>query len=375
MLQGRITLLHTSDLHIEWLFERYPAQMRQKRRREILGVWDRLADLAVERQVAAVLVTGDLFHSPTPSLGSLAAVVATMRRLEEHGIKVVIIPGNHDPLGANSVFQWGDFPRNVHIFLEPELGTYDGIEGLTIHGAPYYAADKTRRLLQGFQVNRALGNNFQVAMLHGTFKGVPVGDEDYSPIYPEDIAESGFDYVALGHYHDYRDCSSPTVKSAYPGSPVRLGFGNLAPRRALIVTLDPLEGTSIEPVEIADRRYEVVEQEIGQLSLVDLYEKIRRMADPELCLKVLIEGITADPDLARGFSAGEISGQFAPLFFHLEVEDRTTVLPDLSDNLDQTTVKGIFLQKCRKMLEESPERRVVEEALRLGLRALRGGSL
>lgn len=375
MLQRRITLLHTSDLHIEWLFERYPAQGRQKRRQEILGAWDRMADLAIERRVTAVLVTGDLFHSPTPSLSSLAAVVATMRRLEEHGIMVIIIPGNHDAPGANSVFRWADFPRNVHIFLEPEITSYDGIDGVTIHGVPYYAADRTRRLLQGFQVNRSLGNNFQVAMLHGTFKGVPVGDEDYSPIYPEDIAESGLDYVALGHYHDYRDCSSGTVKSAYPGSPVRLGFGNLAPRRALIVTLDSLAGTQVEPVEIADRRYEVISQEVSRMSLADLYENIRRMADPELCLKVLLEGVVPDADAAQGFSAGEIAAHFSPLFFHFEVEDRTSILPALAGNPDQSTVKGIFLRRCLQMLEESTEPRVVEEALKLGLRALRGGGL
>ena len=75
-----------------------------------------------------------------------------------------------------------------------------------------------------------------------------------SLITPEEVATSGFDYLALGHVHVFRDVSQGETRAFYPGSPLiphAPDRGSIA-----IVTLDPEMGISVEGRQIMVRSEE-----------------------------------------------------------------------------------------------------------------------
>ena len=52
------------------------------------------------------MIVGDLFETHCPEEPLVAAAVAQLRRLEQAGIPVVTVPGNHDEITyPNSVYQ------------------------------------------------------------------------------------------------------------------------------------------------------------------------------------------------------------------------------------------------------------------------------
>jgi len=83
-----------------------------------LTAWERLTTLAIERQVDAVLLTGNTFDAAQASLTAEVALRAGLNRLAEQGIPVLVVPGKHDPLEA-----WRDLPAmpdNLIVFEDDQ---------------------------------------------------------------------------------------------------------------------------------------------------------------------------------------------------------------------------------------------------------------
>jgi DNA repair exonuclease SbcCD nuclease subunit len=96
VVMSEVRLLHTADIHLDWLFESMPISKRQKRREELEAVFKHITNLAIEEGVDALLISGDLFHSSTVSDKSAALVKRQLASLSSAGIDTVIIAGNHD---------------------------------------------------------------------------------------------------------------------------------------------------------------------------------------------------------------------------------------------------------------------------------------
>ena len=97
-----ITVVHSSDLHIDG------------RSSESFHPLCKVVDAAVRLQADVLLLAGDIFdHNRLP----LALIDRAARVLDDARIPVVILPGNHDCLAADSVYRRGglaDVP-NVHV--------------------------------------------------------------------------------------------------------------------------------------------------------------------------------------------------------------------------------------------------------------------
>jgi DNA repair exonuclease SbcCD nuclease subunit len=85
---------------------------------------------------------------------------------------------------------------------------------------------------------------WHIGMAHGYFV-----DEDEmqrsSLIYPEEIGQSGLDYLALGHVHVFTDLTHGVTKACYPGTPAPLHLGVNNGGSVACVILDPDEGVII----------------------------------------------------------------------------------------------------------------------------------
>ena len=100
-------ILHTSDLHLVSLGDK------------ACGSLEALVNLAIKTKVDLVIIAGDLFDHNGVSDDLVGFVVQQLRRLP---IYVAILPGNHDCLALNSVFdRWELWENcaNVRVFRSP----------------------------------------------------------------------------------------------------------------------------------------------------------------------------------------------------------------------------------------------------------------
>src|SRR5690606_33798379 len=110
--------LHTADWQIGRQYGQFSADDAPFLAEERFRAVERLAELATELAVDAVLVAGDVFDTQTIEERTLRRLFKAMGCFD--GLWLMI-PGNHDAALAESVWQRVDrlqiVPSNIHVFL------------------------------------------------------------------------------------------------------------------------------------------------------------------------------------------------------------------------------------------------------------------
>lgn len=84
-----ITFAHLSDCHIGGWREHELRQLS-------LQSFSAAVDLCIQHRVDFVVIAGDLFNTSVPSIDAMKTVASGMKKLNDHGIRVYVIPGSHD---------------------------------------------------------------------------------------------------------------------------------------------------------------------------------------------------------------------------------------------------------------------------------------
>lgn len=245
MSRPSLRLVHTSDVHLASAASAGASGGDGSAEK---AAFRRVIETVLEERADILLIAGDFFDSNRVSRATLSFVEAQLGRL---CCPVVLIPGNHDCYDAQSVYRRFDMRTigpNVHP-LTAEDGEVVGFAELhlSVWGKGLVDHVPSNRPLAG--VPRRDGDHWFVGMAHGLFVEGRA-DLRSSLITPEEVANSGFDYLALGHAHVFRDVSQGRTRACYAGSPMiphALHRGSVA-----IVTLDPEAGISIEGRAISD---------------------------------------------------------------------------------------------------------------------------
>lgn len=232
-----MTLVHSSDLHVD--DGRIAAQHGGD------GTGGLKAVLALARRVAAdvVLLAGDTFDN---HMVSAATVERAGRVLADAGVPVVLLPGNHDPLTADSVYLRGGYAAIPGLII---LGAADdGAVRFPAHQLEIWGnAHRDYRDMAPLQDPRPRTTRWQVAMGHGHYEPPETWHDPLRPswlISNAMIDATGADYVALGHWDRPAQVGSGAVPAYYSGSPEWAGTVNLVRLSAtgeVIVTREPLD--------------------------------------------------------------------------------------------------------------------------------------
>ena len=100
-----LKILHTADVHLDC--DSYgKAEQRQAHRALYYHCFQTIIERAITAEVDALLIAGDLFdHNRVPD-ETIAFAQEQLRRLQR---PVVILPGNHDCLHTNAIYDRHDF--------------------------------------------------------------------------------------------------------------------------------------------------------------------------------------------------------------------------------------------------------------------------
>jgi DNA repair exonuclease SbcCD nuclease subunit len=140
------------------------------------------------------------------------------RLLGDAGLPVVILPGNHDPLTPDSVYRRGGLaePANVHVIgISMEEAIVFPDLDLEIWGRAHLNYANMSPLCDP----RPRCTRWQIAAAHGHW--VSSRDDRHHSwlIHDEEIAMTGADYVALGHWPTARRVGDGRIPAYYSGSP------------------------------------------------------------------------------------------------------------------------------------------------------------
>jgi DNA repair exonuclease SbcCD nuclease subunit len=221
------TVLHTSDCHLGG-----GPNAREER------AFVKVIDLALRSAVDAVLITGDLFDHAR--VGD-AVLEWTADQLDRLHCPVVMLPGNHDELHANSVHHRFDAAGRCRqaVFIgehDGEIVTVPGTE-IVVWARAMQEHNPEFRPLVGVPARPE--GVWAIVAGHGLVMDEGAWGRS-SPIYPSDMdAIDGWDYVALGHCHAYEEVRARPVPVFYCGATASSRNGTAG---AMLVSFVPGEG-------------------------------------------------------------------------------------------------------------------------------------
>ncbi len=216
--------LHAADLHLgaqlKSLGDKIDPDKAEFVRREVAQVFDDMVSLAIERGVEFVVLAGDVYDHAENDPGAKQRVYRGFRRLDEAGIRVFVVHGNHDPVGRKMATV-SDRPSNVHVFThgvvgEEKLTLRNGVEA-TVAGISFETEKEEENLATKFS---SVSGSTVIGVLHTNVGGIGTagGHGNYAPCSQDDLKNAPVHYWALGHIHDRRVEKTPRGYWAYPGN-------------------------------------------------------------------------------------------------------------------------------------------------------------
>ena len=346
----------------------------------------RAVDEGLAAGVDAALICGDLFDSNAQPRRSVEAAVAELRRLTDRGIHVVIIPGTHDVYDKRSIYRAFDLasmaglPAGSDLLTvltpeHPELVLRD--LDLIVYGRVFATKRAPRSPLAGFGVHADDRATWKVGMIHGS-RTIPGRVESDEVIFTDaEVAASGLDYLALGHWHSYSTGRAGGTTWAYAGAPEPVAVDQDGAGSVCLVHLDDTtgaKGVRVERIRVGRTVFRAESVDVAEVgSQAQLVERLRELADPDLVLEASIDGIASD---ILELDTDEVERALAGAFLHIRVRDRSVTELDDGPDLPGDTVAGAFAADLRARIaaaearEDAAAAEQARQILRLGRRLL-----
>ncbi len=324
-----IKIIHAADFHLDASFTSLTSEKAKQRREEQRESLRAFAQACEDCDM--VLLAGDLFDGSKVYLDTIEALKACFASINA---PIFIAPGNHDPYREDSPYTRDDWGENVTIFTKQELERIE-LPQCDLYGAAY--TEGNWEPLKDFHV--ADESRLNILLLH-------TGAE-YNPITPRQIAESGLDYLALGHVHSMQIQKQEYTTYAYPGCLMGRGFDECGKKGVLQIRLSKI-CTDPKFVPIEGRRYEILEVEAGEDPLNNLLNALPE--DPrDHCFRVIFQGPCECLDLHA------IEKAMADNCFFLELVDKTYKKGAQWDGIEEDTLRGEIMKELKSRYDSAPE--------------------
>lgn len=382
-------VMHMADVHLGARHDDLGPVAAAQRERQF-GAFQKAVELALAEKVDMVLISGDLFDSNSQPRRSVERAATELSKLVKQRIPVVIIPGTHDRYDAVSIYRVFDIAALAGAPPDSNLVTVltdwrSRVEyphlGVTVHGAVFATKRAPGSPLSAISVSSkeaspagGTGSTWQIGMVHGSLL-VPGKVEQDDVLFSEkEIADSGLDYLALGHWHSFREGRAGATTWAYSGAPEPVAVDQDGAGQVLLVSLGESGGqrrVTIEARPVGRTRFERLELDAAALaSQADLERMLREKADPDLVLDVRLVGVRPDQ---LDLHTDELERQLQGNFLRLRVRDASVASLPEGPMAPVDTILGAMTRDLRARIDEleaagqTDQAAELREALRLGM--------
>lgn len=359
-------IIHCADLHLDSkLSANLTGQKKRERKAELLNTFTRMIDYAVEHDVRAVIIAGDLFDTVNVSVTAQNTVKAAI--VNNPSIDFYYLKGNHDAdgfLGRLEVM-----PDNLKLFDEAWT-VYELSRKISLRGVEL--TEDNASLIYGSLV---LDNDkINIVVLHGQESSYQSKGKELSISIP-DLKNKGIDYLALGHIHAYKqETLDRRGIYCYPGCLEGRGFDECGEHGFVLLDIDEDKRTvSTTFIPFAKRRLHTVEADIsGCHTTTDIAEIVKNVLDAANIpardlVKVVLTG-SVDVECEKDINV--LLKRFEDDFYFLKIYDETGLAIDFNMFLHDRSLKGEFVRSVMGDDELSYEMKT--EIIRCGIFALAG---
>jgi DNA repair exonuclease SbcCD nuclease subunit len=289
-----------------------------------------LGALATDAGAEFVVVAGDVFEHNQLAPKDVSQSLEAMRRI---GVPVYLLPGNHDPLDASSVYTSPLFtaerPDNVTVLATP--GVHEVRPGLQLVAAPWTSkapcADPVAAVLDDLPADGVA----RIVVGHGGID-VFVPDKDRPSLIrlaalEAAIARGAVHYVALGDKHSRMQVGS-SGRVWYSGSPEVTNYDDIEsdPGHVLVVDLDendPTHSARVTPHKVGRWRFVTLRRSVdSSRDVADLDINLDLMPDKERT--VVRIGLTGSLSVTDKAALDTCLDKYARLFAALSLWEKQT---------------------------------------------------
>lgn len=322
------TFIHTADWQIGRQYSRFAEDDGAVLADARFSAIERIAELAAEHKVDAVLVAGDVFDAQTVSDRTIHRTFDAMQGFT--GLWL-LLPGNHDAALAESVWTRAErmnaVPDNTRLLLDP--GMYDFAEqGFAVIAAPLTQRQTFHDLTAVFEATESPTQRVRIGLAHGSITGIlPDAVDSTNPIAPDRAQSARLDYLALGDWHGMKQINERTW---YSGTPEPERFKANDAGYALLVSI-PSAGDAAEvtPLFTAQHRWFSLASTLMVASDVEELEQVLSELPPKSVIELTLDG---QLDLNSQHQLTQLLSRVAGRHRSLDVrQDALRVLPTDAD--------------------------------------------
>ena len=230
-----LRFVHIADSHLGagGFGNKLNEQGLNQREEDICRAFSAAIDKAITLQPEFVIHAGDLFHTVRPSNRIINFAIKEMLKLSAVDIPIIIISGNHDAPKQRAVGHVLSIFENLPGVYPVFKSKFESLEmkGVTIGCLPHCLTPEI--LQEEFNNVRTGETRYNILVAHGVAAGIDrfsmaeLSEEEI----PSSLFQSGFDYVALGHFHKYTEVEEQVY---YAGSTERLSFNEMGEDKGLV---------------------------------------------------------------------------------------------------------------------------------------------
>ena len=356
-------IIHTSDWHLGHTL------MDKTREEEMRSFFSFLIDVLIKERVDALLISGDIFDTGTPSNAALSLYYSFLASIKNTECKdVFIIAGNHDSPALLSAPKEILEMVNVHIYATKEdIKPYVIGEKVVVLPIPFPRDQELRRLVQGGTIKEeddrlrlAIEELYKtetektasaypslpiVAMGHLMATNINVEDKPDLYIGGLGTIDSGsfpkaLSYVALGHIHKKMNLNSSGTL-CYSGSPIPFSFKEAKDTKVL--KLVEIEGSETKVSDITIPRFRNLFQIKGDKESIEkeLKSLVEDKEEGWVSIEITESGVSSS---LRSFCEG-ITEQTGLEIIHIKdttVSKRLLETEEEIESLDSLSEEDIF---------------------------------
>lgn len=318
-----------------------------------------LGPLARETGAEFVVVSGDVFDANQLAPRVISQSLEAMRAI---GVPTYLLPGNHDPLDAASVYRSALFvrecPENVTVL--DRAGVFHVHTGLQVVAAPWRSKRPTADLTAEVLAQLPDDGTARILVAHGA---VDVLDPD--PNNPAQIRMAGLctalersavHYVALGDKHSRTEVGD-SGRVWYSGSPEVTNYDHVESDsgHVLVVDIDlddPAHPVTVESRKVGGWRFVTLHREINDgRDIADLDINLDHLADKDRTVVQL--GLVGTLTVTERAGLDACLDKYSRLFARLGTWDRHTKLMVMpaDDEFNDLGIGGFAADAVAELVE------------------------
>ena len=312
--------IHTADWQLGKPFASVPGDSGAALRIQRLETVAKVAALATEHEVDAVLVAGDVFDDNEVSDETLRR---TMNALAAFAGLWVLLPGNHDAATSQSVWQrlrtMEIVPGNVVLADSPEPVELAGGAAVVLP-APLQRRHEARDLTEWFDQFETPDPVIRIGLAHGSMtRRLPESAESMNPIAEDRVVAARLDYLALGDWHG-------TLKVAecswYSGTPEPDRFKDNAPGNVLLVEMSELGGDpKVTPISVGEFQWHTLSHQLFDDTSIDALQSQLEELEEQASRRLVRLTLTGSVTLSQRLRVASLLEEWQAKFHYLDVRE------------------------------------------------------